>query len=89
MHTYTVTITSKNQITLPAHLVRKFKLQKGQRLQVEGEGSSIKLKKQPSLEELMAPFHAELAAKMKGKRVPTDEELKIAVRQIAAERALR
>lgn len=84
MNTYTVTITSKNQITLPIHLVRKFNLQKGQKLQVDSEGSSIKLKKQPSLEETMAPFHAEIAKKLKGKKPPTNEELSRAAREIWA-----
>lgn len=89
MNTYIVTITSKNQITLPAKLVRKYGWDKGRTLELINKGDKIELTKRPTLEEVMAPFHAELAKKMKGKKAPTDDELKEAARKIAAERALR
>lgn len=41
------TISSKNQVTLPAHLVRELGLQSGDRLAVTLEGSRIVLRPRP------------------------------------------
>lgn len=41
--TYTATITSKNQLTLPAALVKKINLKPGQKVNLTQEGSVIKI----------------------------------------------
>lgn len=84
MNTYTVTITSKNQITLPARLVRSMGLSKGEKLEVTSTNNSVKLTKTPTLEDSMAAFHKQIAKKLKGKRPLTNAELSRAARDIWA-----
>jgi AbrB family looped-hinge helix DNA binding protein len=79
MTTYTVTITSKNQITLPAKLVRQMGLIKGSRLTLKKRDNSITVKPEPSLEELMAPYW-EYAAKHI-KRPITEDDIQDEVRK--------
>lgn len=50
-----ITITSKNQITLPAELVRKYKLGKNRVLTITDKKGVLELRPQPSLEERMRP----------------------------------
>lgn len=68
-----VTITSKNQITLPAALVRKLKLEKNRQLKLTENKGKLELTPQPSLEERMQKFWQSLPA-FEGTK--TDEELK-------------
>lgn len=82
MNTYKVTITSKNQITLPAKLVRKFGLDKGQRLEVSDTGKTIELKVEPSFEEAMKPIWDKIAKQRGNKPPATNEELSRAAREI-------
>lgn len=84
MKTHTVTITSKNQITLPAELVRNLGLQKGSRLVIKQKAKGVELNPEPSFRELMAPFHKKMAKKLEGKRPLTDKELSSAARDIWA-----
>ena len=84
MTTYTVTITSKNQITLPAKLVRKFGLGKGQRLEVSDKGKTIELKTEPSFEETMQPIWDKIAKQRGNKPPATNKELSRAAREIWA-----
>jgi len=75
-----VTVTSKNQITLPAELVRKYKLDKNRRLSITEKKGALELRPQPSLEERMRP-HWEAFRKSHPNHKPlTDEELKRAIR---------
>lgn len=79
-----VTITSKNQITLPADFVRKLNLTKNRRLAVRQRGEELILKPEPSLEEIMTPIWKEMKKHLKGKKPLTDEELNRAVRDTYA-----
>jgi bifunctional DNA-binding transcriptional regulator/antitoxin component of YhaV-PrlF toxin-antitoxin module len=51
-----ITITSKNQITIPIDLVRKMKLGKNRQLQIRMRGDELVLKQEPPLTELMQPL---------------------------------
>lgn len=48
-----ITITSKNQITLPAAMVRELKLGKNRQLQATLTNNGLRLRVEPSLEERM------------------------------------
>ncbi len=89
MNSYTVTISSKNQLTLPAKLVRELKLGKGQKLELRQKSGKVELVPKPSLKESLSGLHAEVAKEMKsrGVKAPTDEELNDSLRKIAAKRA--
>ena len=50
MTTKNITITSKNQITIPADLVRKMQLNKHRRLSIRKRGDELILKPEPALE---------------------------------------
>ncbi len=80
-----VTITSKNQITLPAQYVRKLKLTRNRTLKVTEKRGVLELKPQPSLEEVMAPIWKEMKKQLKGKKPLTDEGLNQAIRDSYAE----
>lgn len=80
-----ITITSKNQITLPIEYVRKMHLERSRVLQVELRGKTIVLTPQPALADTMRQFWG----KHKAKRPLTDEEIKQAVRTSSAERAAK
>ncbi len=84
MNNYTVTITSKNQITLPAKLVRSMGLSKGEKLEVTSTANSVELTKLPTFHEAMQPLWDKVATQMKGKIPPTNEELSRAARDIRA-----
>lgn len=84
MNTYTVTITSKNQITLPVKLVRSMGLSKGEKLEVTSTANSVELTKQPTFHETMQPLWDKVATQMKSKTPPTNEELSRAARDIRA-----
>lgn len=80
-----VTITSKNQITLPAEYVRKLKLAKNRTLTARLKGDGLELKPQPTLEERMKK-HWEWFKKTHPNHKPlTDEELKQEIKQSVAE----
>ena len=76
MNSSKVTITSKNQITLPANYVRQLNLKKSKTLLVEFNGNSIKLTPQVSVESSMSQYWG----KHKASRPLTDDELKQAIR---------
>lgn len=78
-----VTITSKNQITLPSDYVRKLQLTRSRVLQAKLQGNSIVLSLEPSLSEAMQQFWGKHSAK----RALTDKELKQAARQTTAKQA--
>ena len=71
MNTYTVTITSKNQITLPAKLVRQLDLHKNRRLEISQRGQNLTLKPEPTFEERMKPIWDKIARERKNKVVDT------------------
>lgn len=81
MRTKEITITSKNQITLPAEYVRNLKLEKSRRLTVRRRGDEIILKPEATLEERMKPIWDEVAKHRRGKRSLNDRELKQAIRE--------
>lgn len=85
MTSKTVTITSKNQITLPADYVRKVKLARNRALRAELRGNTIVLTPQPALGESMRQFWG----KHQAERSLSDEELKQAIRSSAAARSAK
>lgn len=76
-----VTITSKNQITLPAAHVRQMKLHKSRRLSVRQRGSELVLIPEPTLKERMQKLWEDLP-QFKGTK--TDGELNQAIRESMA-----
>ncbi|MFZ1248861.1 MAG: AbrB/MazE/SpoVT family DNA-binding domain-containing protein [Candidatus Saccharimonadales bacterium] len=73
MSDYTITMTSKGQFTLPAQMVKKYSLQKGARLRLRDKDGAFTLKPEPTLREKMAPYHAEIAKRLKGRSLSDDE----------------
>jgi hypothetical protein len=83
MQTKNITITSKNQVTLPIDYVRSMCLTKNRVLQVELRGKSIVLTPQPTLGDTIRQFWG----KHHAKHPLTDEELKQAIRTSSVGRA--
>ena len=54
MNSRNVTITSKNQITIPADIVREFQFGIHRRLTIRKRGDELVLKVQPDLEEQLS-----------------------------------
>ncbi len=73
-----ITITSKNQITLPAEYVRNMRLARNRVLQAELKGRVIVLTPQPALGDIMRQFWG----KHHAKRSLTDEEIKQIIHEI-------
>ena len=73
MNTKNVTVTSKNQITIPADIVREFQLNKHRRLTIRKRGDELILKAQPDLEEQLSIIWSQLP-KFSGTK--NDTELK-------------
>lgn len=80
-----ITITSKNQITLPAEYVRDLQLTRNRVLHVELRGRAIVLTPQPALADTMRQFWG----KHKAKQPLTDEEIKQAVRASSVARVAK
>lgn len=85
MKTKDISITSKNQITLPTEYVRIMQLARNRVLRAEIRKGSIVLTPQPTLSHKMQQFWGKHSAK----RPLTDEELKQATRSVAAARAAK
>ena len=85
MKTIKATLTSKNQLTLPAKLVRKYNLDKQRVVVITERKNSIEIRPQPSLEERMRKNWQKLPAH---KGTQTDLEFKQAVRDAFAEKRL-
>lgn len=80
-----VTITSKNQITLPTEYVKALHLSRSRVLGVEIHDGRIILSPQPVLSETMKQFWGKHSAG----RPLTDDEIKQAVRISSAEKAAK
>ena len=76
-----VTITSKNQITLPADYVKQLNLAKNRVLRAEVHGESIILSLQPTLRDSMQKYWD----KHNAAHPLTDEEIKKAIRARSVE----
>ena len=74
MTTKSIAITSKNQITIPAEIVRELKLDKSRRLTIRKRGDELILKAQPNLEEKLSDIWKQLP-EFNGTK--TDAELKV------------
>lgn len=85
MNTRNVTVTSKNQITLPAEYVKGLRLVQNRVLKVELRQGTIVLTPQPSLSDTMRQFWTKHSAKSP----LTDLELKQAIRTISAKKAIK
>jgi bifunctional DNA-binding transcriptional regulator/antitoxin component of YhaV-PrlF toxin-antitoxin module len=85
MSTRNVTITSKNQITLPSEYVKALHLSQSRVLEAEVRGGRIVLSPQPALSDAMKQFWGKHSAK----NPLTDDEIKQAVRTSSAERAAK
>ncbi|MGH7196099.1 MAG: hypothetical protein ACREGA_04990 [Candidatus Saccharimonadales bacterium] len=84
MNRLNITITSKNQITLPAEYVRKMRLGKNRRLSVCQRGNKLVLEPEPEIDidEHFRKLWTQLP-KIKGTK--TDEELEQAIRDSVAD----
>lgn len=78
-----ITVTSKNQVTLPADYVREIGLAQHRILRAELKGKSIILTAEPDLIQQIQPFWR----RHKVKRPLSDAELKEAIRDSAARQA--
>jgi|GEM_PF-1302717 len=85
MSTKNVTVTSKNQITLPSEYVKILHLAQSRVLQAELREGKIVLSPQPALVNAMKQFWGKHSVK----KALTDDEIKQAVRTSSAERASR
>lgn len=85
MSTRNVTITSKNQITLPVEYVKSLRLTRSRVLKAELHEGKIVLTPQPALGAVMKKFWGKHSAT----RAFTDAELKQAVRTATAKRAAK
>lgn len=83
MSTKNVTITSKNQVTLPAEYVRTLGLVDSRVLQAEIKDNKIVLSPVPNLVDAVKPFWGKHSAK----RPLSDTQLKQAIRRVAAKKA--
>jgi antitoxin component of MazEF toxin-antitoxin module len=83
MITRNVTITSKNQITLPSEYVKMLHLTRSRVLQARLQGGKIVLSPQPALGDVMKQFWGKHSAE----QALTEAELKQAVRTSSATRA--
>jgi bifunctional DNA-binding transcriptional regulator/antitoxin component of YhaV-PrlF toxin-antitoxin module len=85
MTTRNVTVTSKNQITLPIEYVRALQLSQSRVLEVKIQDGRIILSPQPALSDTMKQFWGKHSAKA----ALSGADLKQAVRRSAAERAAK
>jgi bifunctional DNA-binding transcriptional regulator/antitoxin component of YhaV-PrlF toxin-antitoxin module len=85
MSTRNITITSKNQITLPIEYVRNLHLTRNRVLQIELRGGAIVLTPRPTLGDTMRRFWG----KHHAQRPLSDEEIKQAVRTSSVERVAK
>ena len=76
MNTVDITITSKNQITLPISFVRQMKLHKNRVMIATIHGDSLRLTPRSDVETTMGKYWAKHSAKS----TVSDEELKAAIR---------
>jgi antitoxin component of MazEF toxin-antitoxin module len=83
MTTRNVTMTSKNQITLPSDYVKTLHLTRSRVLQVHLQDGKIVLSPQPALGDVMKQFWDKHSAK----QALSEAELKQAVRTSSAARA--
>jgi bifunctional DNA-binding transcriptional regulator/antitoxin component of YhaV-PrlF toxin-antitoxin module len=77
-----VTITSKNQITIPAEFVRNMQLGKSRKLSVRQRGNALILKPQTA-DDILKSMQKHWKHQA-GKRPLTDKELKQAIRDSVA-----
>ncbi len=82
MNTRNITVTSKNQITLPADYVRQVGLTRNRVMRAELRGDAIVLTPQATLGNSMRQFWG----KHQAKRPLTDEEIKQAIRSSSTAR---
>lgn len=85
MITRNITLTSKNQITIPVGYAKALRLGKSRVLRAELRGETIVLTSHPILSEDMQRFWG----KHHATRSHTDVEIKQAVRTIAAKKAAK
>jgi bifunctional DNA-binding transcriptional regulator/antitoxin component of YhaV-PrlF toxin-antitoxin module len=83
MTTKSVTITSKNQITIPAYLVREMQLSTHRRLSIRKQGNELILKPEPALQDQLQKIWKQLPT-FKG--TISDEELKRTTREAWADK---
>ncbi len=85
MSTQNITITSKNQITLPSEYVKALRLTKSRIMEAEIKDGKIVLSPQPALGAVMKKFWG----KHHAQHAVSDGELKRAIRQRSAEKAAK
>jgi len=80
-----ITVTSKNQVTLPSKYVKQLRLTNNRILQTEIRNGKIILTPEPDVETVMQQFWG----KHKAKRTLGDDEINQALRGTATTRAKR
>ena len=85
MTTRNMTLTSKNQVTIPAGYVKTLRLGQNRVLHAELRGETIVLTPHPVLSDAMQKFWGKHSAK----QPLTDVEIKQAVRSIVAKKAAK
>ncbi len=85
MNTKNVTVTSKNQITLPSDYVKTLQLTQSRVLRANLQKGKIVLTPQPSLGNAMKPYWGRHSVR----RPLTEDEIKKAVRITSAEKAAK
>lgn len=85
MKSVNATITSKNQLTLPIKLVRKYKLDINRHVTITEKNGMLVINPQPPLQERLEKLWAQFPA-IKG--IQTDEELKQATREAFANKKI-
>ena len=85
MNTRNMTLTSKNQITIPAGYVKALRLGQNRVLRAELRDETVVLTPHPILSDEMQKFWGKHSAK----RLFTDAEIKQAVRSVVAKKAAK
>jgi bifunctional DNA-binding transcriptional regulator/antitoxin component of YhaV-PrlF toxin-antitoxin module len=75
MTTRNATITSKNQITIPADMVRELNLGNSRSVTITTKKDSLVLKPQPNVETVMSPIWQEMHAHLKTPKKLTDKDI--------------
>jgi len=83
MTTKILTVTSKNQVTLPADIVRQFAIARNRQFELKVEGNSLRLTPKPSLEATMQKY----AQRHSAKKPLAAEDMQPVTASIIAKRA--
>jgi len=89
MKTVNATITSKNQLTLPAKIVRRYGFDKNRQVIITEKKGVIEIRPQPTLEERMQKHWDKFRRQQPNFKPLSDAELKQAIAESVAEGAAK